>query len=51
MSRHVAVAEYAEATGEELAALAVALDVLVGEEPNRGLCDGEPHGRLGVGSS
>ena len=45
---HVAVAEDAEAAGEELAAFAVAFDVLVGQEPNGGLGDGEPHGRLGV---
>ena len=45
---HVAVAEDAEAAGEELAALAVAFDVLVGQEPDRGLRDGESHGRLGV---
>ncbi len=45
---HVAVTEDAEAAGEELAAFAVAFDVLVGQEPDRGLGDGEPHGRLGV---
>jgi len=45
---HVSVAEDAEATSEELAALTVALDVLVAEEANCGLCDGEPHCRLGV---
>ena len=48
---HVAVAEDAEAAGEELAALAVAFDVLVGQEANGGLGDGEPHGRLVVRSS
>jgi hypothetical protein len=42
------MAEDAEATGEELAALTVALDVLVGEEANCGLCDGESYCRLGV---
>ena len=31
------MAEDAEAAGEELAAFAVALDVLVGQEPNDGL--------------
>ena len=50
MPGHVAVSEDAEAAGEELGALTVAFDVLVGEEPNRGLRDGESHGRLGVGS-
>ena len=45
---HVAVTEDAEAAGEELAAFAVAFDVLVGQEPDRGLGDGEPHGRFGV---
>ena len=47
-ARHVAVAEDAEAACEELAAFAVAFDVLVGQEPNGGLGDGEPHGRFGV---
>ena len=42
-ARHVAVAEDAEAAGEELAAFAVAFDVLVGQEANRSLGDGEPH--------
>ena len=45
---HVAVAEDAEAAGEEPAAFAVALDVLIGQEPNGGLGDGEPHRRLAV---
>ena len=46
---HIAVAEDAEAPGEELAAQPVALDVLVGEEPNGGLGDRESHGGFGVG--
>ena len=45
---HVAVAEDAEATGEELAAFTVALDVLVGQEPDGGLGHRESHRRLGV---
>ena len=45
------MAEDAEAAGEELAAFAVAFDVLVGQEPNRRLGDGESHGRFGVRSS
>ena len=47
-ARHVAVPEDAEAACEELAALAVAFDVLVGQEANRGLGDGESYGRLVV---
>ena len=46
---HVAVAEDAEGAREELGALAVVFDVLVAEEPNRGLRDGESHGGFGVG--
>ena len=45
----VAVAEDAEGAGEELGALAVVLDVLVAEEPNGGLRDGESHGGFAVG--
>ena len=45
----VAVTEDAEAAGEELAALAVAFDVLVGQEPNGRLRDGESDGRFDVG--
>jgi hypothetical protein len=33
---------------KNLLPLPVALDVLVGEEPDCGLGDGEPHGRLGA---
>ncbi len=39
----VAVAEDAEAAGEEAVALAVALDALGGEEADEGLGDGQPH--------
>ncbi len=45
----VAVAEDAEATGEEPVPVAVALDVLVGQEADRGLGDGEPDPGFGVG--
>jgi hypothetical protein len=40
----VAVAEDAEAAGEEGLAAPVALDVLSGEEADERLGDGEPHG-------
>ena len=44
-ARDVAVAEDAEAAGEELLPLAVALGVLVGQEAHDGLGDGQPDGR------
>ena len=46
---HVAVPEDAEGAREELGALAVVFDVLVAEEANGGLRDGESHGGFGVG--
>jgi hypothetical protein len=46
----VAVAEDAEAAGEEAAALAVALDLLDGEKAHQRLGDGQPHVRTSCGS-
>ena len=43
---HVAVAEDAEAAGEEALAHAVALDVLRAEEADEGLGDGQSHAVL-----
>src|ERR1700682_5611679 len=42
------MAEDAEAAGEKLGALAVAFDVLVAQEPDRGLGNGQTYRRLGV---
>ena len=46
----VAVPEDAEAAGEEAPALAVALDLLRGEEAHQRLRDGKPHVRTSCGS-
>ena len=46
----VAVPEDAVAAGEEAAALAVALDLLRGEEAHQRLGDGQPHVRTSCGS-
>src|ERR1700742_2957170 len=44
-AREVAVTEDAEAAGEEAPALAVALDLLHGEESHQRLGDGQSHAR------